>query len=179
MTNTSAWDNMTFEAIAKRIKASDLPRKIKEEMWILTRRGDHALRKTYLEFQDFVDQNPHIAEWLKTSAIVGGALELIPLSRVALWMLPGFVPGAAAGFMKGQKTGSCAQSAVIGGLVSWPVKPMIIISPIAGMLLVAFVSGYLEEILAESADRSQSHSGEKQQGALRENQFRNQADETV
>ena len=179
MTNTSAWDKITFEAIAKRIKASDLPRKIKEEMWILTRRGDHALRKTYLEFQDFVDQNPHIAEWLKISAIVGGALELIPFSRVALWVLPGFVPGAAVGFMKGQKTGSCTQSAVIGGLISWPVKPVIMISPIAGMLLVAFVSGYLEEILAESADRPQSDSGEKQQGASREKQFRNQADETV
>ena len=106
-------------------------------------------------------------------------MELIPLSRVALWLLPGFVPGAAAGFMKGQKTESCVQSTVIGGLISWPVKPVIMISPIAGMLLVAFVSGYLEEILAESADRPQSDSGEKQQGASREKQFRNQADETV
>jgi hypothetical protein len=140
-----------FEEIANRLKDSELTQKVKEELWVLAKRGNTAVRKGIGAFLDYVEGRPHVKEWLKSSAVVGITLEMLPFSRLMIMATPGFVPGALAGYMKGNKTNSPIQSAIIGGAVSWPVKPVMMVSPIAGMLLVAFAAGILEETLAESA----------------------------
>ena len=142
-----------FEKIAERIKNSELTQKIKEELLVLAKRGGQGVRETTSEFLDFIDNKSHIKEWLQSSAIIGVALEILPFSRMILLILPGFVPGALAGYMKGSKTDSCIQSTIIGGAISWPIKPVLMVSPIAGMLLVAFAAGFLEETLAKSANQ--------------------------
>lgn len=145
---------MKFEEIAERIKNSQLAQKVKEELWVLAKKGNQATRKGVCDFMDYIDDKPHVKEWLKSAAIVGVGLEILPFSRLMILATPGFVPGALAGYYKGGKTNSSVQSAIIGGTISWPLKPVLMISPIAGMLLVAFSAGILEETLAKSATRA-------------------------
>jgi len=133
------------------IKNSELARTLKKELLIVAKRGDQATRKVIQEFMDYIERHPDVREWLKSAAIVGILLEVVPLSRFGLLVVPGFVPGAVAGYMKGSRTDSISQSTVVGGLVSWSLKPVITISPLVGMLLVGFVSGTLEELLAGAA----------------------------
>ncbi len=146
--------SINFDDLSDQIKNSKIARKIQVELLVLAKRGNQATRKAVQSFLNYLDQNPHIKEWLKSSAIVGVALEIMPFSRLGLLAFPGFVPGALAGFLKGRKTDSVIQSAVIGGAASWPIKPILLLSPIAGMLLVAFAAGILEKVLSQATDQA-------------------------
>ncbi|MBW2217964.1 MAG: hypothetical protein JRF40_00515 [Deltaproteobacteria bacterium] len=133
------------------IKNSELARALKKELLIVAKRGNQATRKVIQEFMNYLERHPNVRQWLGSAAIVGIILEMIPLSRFGILVIPGFVPGAVAGYMKGSRTDSTLQSTVVGGLVSWSLKPIITLSPIVGMLLVGFASGTLEELLAGAA----------------------------
>ena len=143
--------NKTREKMTARIKKSKIARKLKIELLMVAGRGNKATQEAVGKFMDYLERNPHMMEWLKSSAIVGIALEVIPLSRLGLMALPGFAPGAVAGYLKGGKDNSQIKSAVIGGAASWPLKPIMVISPIAGMFLTAFAAGMLEQILSRAA----------------------------
>ena len=136
------------------IKNSDMARELKRQLLIVARRGNEETRKVIQEFLGYLDRHPEVSEWLKSSAVVGVLLEIVPFSRAGIVMLPGFVPGAVAGCLKGSKTGTTMKSTVLGGLVAWPLKPVITLSPITGMLLVGFATGTLEEMLAGAAEQA-------------------------
>ena len=140
-----------LEDLYTRIIDGDMARKLKIELLIVARKGNEATRKAIREFMDYLERHPDVRAWLKSGAIVGIILEVVPLSGLGIWMAPGFVPGAVTGCIKGSKTGTTLRSTVVGGLVSWPLKPVISLSPIVGMLLVGFAAGTLEEMLAGAA----------------------------
>jgi hypothetical protein len=131
----------------ERIKNSELNEKLKHQLLVILGRACGETQKGIQAFLDYVEHHPQVREWLKSATVVGVLLEVVPFSRLGLVTLPGFVPGAVVGFLKGATTGSQVQSAVVGGLVSWPLKPVITLSPLVGLLLTALAAGHLEEIL--------------------------------
>ena len=152
-TSTARKNSSKLDDLYNKIKNSELARTLKKELLIVARRGNQATRKVIHEFLNYLEQHPDVRQWLGSAAIVGIILEMVPLSRFGILVIPGFVPGAVAGYMKGSRTDSTLQSTIVGGLVSWSLKPILTLSPIIGMLLVGFASGTLEEMLAGAAKK--------------------------
>lgn len=139
-----------LKSLINRIRNSKLSRVLKRELLVVLRRGNAETRKGIAAFLDYVERHPQVRAWLKSAAVVGLLLEVIPFARLGLVPLPGFAVGAVVGYLKGTATDSQLQSAIIGGTVSWPLKPVIMLSPLVGLLLTALAAGHLEEMLQET-----------------------------
>ena len=134
-------------SVLQQVMDSDLAEKLKIELMKLIKRGDNDVRKCVSYLIGYLDQNPDVKTWLSSAALVGFLLEVLPGSGLAMTVVPGFVPGAVAGYLKGMRTNSPVQSAIAGGAVGWPLKPITVFSPLVGLLLTALCVGLLKELL--------------------------------
>ncbi len=145
-------NQINTNASYERVRKSDFSEKLKIELLVVLGRMYEEGHEIINDFMGYVESHPQVKEWLKSATVIGLLLEVVPISRFGIAVMPGFVPGALVGYLKGAATQTQVRSTIVGGIAGWPLKPILILSPLIGLLLTAFAAGYLEEMLENAME---------------------------